>query len=56
MCQALRGKKDFPVLGAGLEASEAPACRSAAYTFRAEGRLCEATYEGEWCRGRPHGK
>ncbi|XP_046515538.1 ALS2 C-terminal-like protein isoform X2 [Equus quagga] len=56
VCQALRGKKDFPVLGAGLEASEAPACRSAAYTFRAEGRLCEATYEGEWCRGRPHGK
>nr|XP_012626502.1 ALS2 C-terminal-like protein isoform X2 [Microcebus murinus] len=56
VCQALRGKKDFPVLGAGLEPSEPPACRCAAHTFRAEGRFCQATYEGEWCRGRPHGK
>ncbi|XP_041617620.1 ALS2 C-terminal-like protein [Vulpes lagopus] len=56
VCQALRGKKDFPVLGAGLEPSEPPTCRCVAYTFRAEGRLCQATYEGEWCRGRPHGK
>ncbi|XP_012494414.1 PREDICTED: ALS2 C-terminal-like protein isoform X2 [Propithecus coquereli] len=56
VCQALRGKKDFPVLGAGLEPSEPPACRSVGYTFRAEGRFCQATYEGEWCRGRPHGK
>ncbi|XP_017377126.1 ALS2 C-terminal-like protein isoform X1 [Cebus imitator] len=56
VCQALRGKKDFPVLGAGLEPPEPPAHRCAAYTFRAEGRLCQATYEGEWCRGRPHGK
>ncbi|XP_014646870.1 PREDICTED: ALS2 C-terminal-like protein isoform X1 [Ceratotherium simum simum] len=56
VCQVLRGKKDFPVLGAGLEPSETPTCRCAAYTFRAEGRLCQATYEGQWCRGRPHGK
>nr|XP_055198763.1 ALS2 C-terminal-like protein isoform X2 [Nyctereutes procyonoides] len=56
VCQALRGKKDFPVLGAGLEPSEPPTCRCVAYTFRAEGRLCQATYEGEWYRGRPHGK
>lgn len=56
VCQALRGKKDFPVLGAGLEPSEPPTCRCVAYTFRAEGRLCQATYEGEWCRGRPHGR
>ncbi|XP_059016694.1 ALS2 C-terminal-like protein isoform X3 [Mustela lutreola] len=56
VCQALRGKKDFPVLGTGLEPSEPPACRCVAYTFRAEGRLCQATYEGEWCRGRPHGR
>ncbi|KAL4823676.1 hypothetical protein H8958_006714 [Nasalis larvatus] len=53
--QVLRGKKDFPVLGAGLEPSQPPACRCAEYTFRAEGRLCQATYEGEWCRARPHG-
>lgn len=56
VCQALRGKKDFPVLGAGLASCETPTCRSMAYTFLAEGRLCRATYEGEWCRGRPHGK
>nr|XP_012417412.1 PREDICTED: ALS2 C-terminal-like protein isoform X1 [Odobenus rosmarus divergens] len=56
VCQALRGKKDFPVLGADLEPSEPPTCRCVAYTFRAEGRLCQATYEGEWCRGRPHGR
>ncbi|XP_062056695.1 ALS2 C-terminal-like protein [Lepus europaeus] len=56
VCQALRGKKDFPVLGAGLQPSEPPAHRCGAYTFRAEGRLCHATYEGEWQRGRPHGK
>ncbi|XP_045385916.1 ALS2 C-terminal-like protein isoform X1 [Lemur catta] len=56
VCQALRGKKDFPLLGAGLEPSEPPACRCTAHTFRAEGRFCQATYEGEWCRGRPHGK
>ncbi|XP_053752896.1 ALS2 C-terminal-like protein [Panthera pardus] len=56
VCQALRGKKDFPILGAGLEPPEPPTCRCLAYTFRAEGRLCQATYEGEWCRGRPHGK
>ncbi|KAM9185664.1 ALS2 C-terminal-like protein isoform 2-T4 [Dugong dugon] len=54
--QALRGKKDFSVLGAGLEPPEPPACRCVEYTFRMEGRLCQATYEGEWCRGRPHGK
>lgn len=56
VCQALRGRKDFPVLGAGLVSGETPACRSVAYTFLAEGRLCQATYEGEWCRGRPHGR
>ncbi|XP_047388298.1 ALS2 C-terminal-like protein isoform X1 [Sciurus carolinensis] len=56
VCQALCGKKDFPVLGTGLEPAEPPACRCGSYTFRAEGRLCQATYEGEWFRGRPHGK
>ncbi|XP_037383715.1 ALS2 C-terminal-like protein [Talpa occidentalis] len=56
VCQALRGKKDFPVLGAVLDPPKPPTCRSVAYTFRAEGRLCQATYEGEWSRGRPHGK
>ncbi|XP_060018127.1 ALS2 C-terminal-like protein isoform X3 [Lagenorhynchus albirostris] len=56
VCQTLRGKKDLPVLGAGLEPSEPPTCRCGAYTFRAEGRFSQATYEGEWYGGRPHGK
>ncbi|XP_030618288.1 ALS2 C-terminal-like protein isoform X2 [Delphinapterus leucas] len=56
VCQTLRRKKDFPVLGAGLEPSEPPTCRCGAYTFRAEGRFSQATYEGEWYGGRPHGK
>lgn len=56
VCRALRGKKDFRVRGAGLASCETPACRSAAHTFLAEGRLCRATYEGEWCRARPHGR
>ncbi|NIG60160.1 ALS2 C-terminal-like protein [Pontoporia blainvillei] len=55
VCQTLRGKKDFPVLGAGLEPSGPPTCRCGAYTFRAEGRFSQATYEGEWYGGRPHG-
>uniref|UniRef100_A0A8B7TPM3 ALS2 C-terminal-like protein n=2 Tax=Castor canadensis TaxID=51338 RepID=A0A8B7TPM3_CASCN len=56
VCQALREKKDFPVLGAGQEPSVPPACRCVAYTFHREGRFCQATYEGEWCRGKLHGK
>ncbi|XP_066100702.1 ALS2 C-terminal-like protein isoform X2 [Saccopteryx bilineata] len=56
VCQALREKKDFPVLGAGQEASETPACRTAVYTFRAEGHLRQATYDGKWWRARPHGQ
>lgn len=44
------------MLGEGLKPPEAPACRCMPYTFRAEGRLCQATYEGEWYRGKPHGK
>ncbi|XP_047628204.1 ALS2 C-terminal-like protein isoform X2 [Phacochoerus africanus] len=56
VCQALRGKKDFPLLGAGLKPSEPPSCRCGAYTFLSEGRFCQATYEGEWYWGKPHGK
>uniref|UniRef100_Q60I26-2 Isoform 2 of ALS2 C-terminal-like protein n=1 Tax=Mus musculus TaxID=10090 RepID=Q60I26-2 len=56
VCQALCGKKDFPVLGSGRETSVPPECRCVAYTFCREGRLCQATYDGEWCRAKPHGK
>ncbi|XP_069873662.1 ALS2 C-terminal-like protein isoform X2 [Dipodomys merriami] len=54
--QALQGKKDFPGLGSDLESAVPPAHRRAAYTFRQEGRLCGASYDGEWHRGRPQGK
>nr|XP_048279392.1 ALS2 C-terminal-like protein isoform X3 [Myodes glareolus] len=56
VCQALRGKKDFPVLGSGSESSVPPDCRCVAYTFRHEGRLYQATYEGDWYWAKPHGK
>ncbi|XP_058277813.1 ALS2 C-terminal-like protein isoform X2 [Hirundo rustica] len=54
--QALNGKRDFPLWGRSGEGSEAPARRFFSYVFRAEGRLRGATYEGEWLRGKPHGK
>lgn len=56
VCQALRGKKDFPVLGSGLEPSVPTECRCMPYTFHHEGPLYQATYEGEWRRAKPHGK
>lgn len=56
VCQALCGKKDFPVLGSGREPSVPPECRCLAYTFHREGRLYQATYDGEWSRAKPHGK
>ncbi|XP_028642895.1 ALS2 C-terminal-like protein isoform X2 [Grammomys surdaster] len=54
--QALCGKKDFPVLGSDQEPSMPPECRCVAYTFHREGRLYQATYEGEWRQAKPHGK
>ncbi|NXI87120.1 AL2CL protein, partial [Rhipidura dahli] len=53
--QALRGKRDFPLWSSG-EAGAAPSRRFFSYQFRREGRLRGATYEGEWLRGKPHGK
>ncbi|XP_036068435.1 alsin isoform X3 [Oryzias melastigma] len=35
--------------------SEPPISRTASYTFYKEGRLKEATYEGCWVSGKPHG-
>ncbi|XP_061632291.1 alsin isoform X1 [Phyllopteryx taeniolatus] len=35
---------------------EPPICRSATYTFYKDGRLKEATYEGRWLAGKPHGR
>lgn len=56
VCQALCDKKDLPVLGSGQEPSMPPEYRSVAYTFHREGRLYQATYEGDWYQAKPHGK
>ncbi|XP_062978744.1 ALS2 C-terminal-like protein [Elgaria multicarinata webbii] len=56
VCQALDGKRDFPLWGKAGEGREPPVCRFATFTFRGEGRLKNAAYEGEWCLGKPHGK
>nr|XP_014432354.1 ALS2 C-terminal-like protein [Pelodiscus sinensis] len=56
VCQALNGKRDFPLWGKAREGSEPSVHRFFKYTFRAEGRLKNAVYEGEWSWGKPHGK
>ncbi|XP_026157539.1 alsin isoform X2 [Mastacembelus armatus] len=35
---------------------EPPISRTASYTFYKDGRLKEATYEGRWLTGKPHGR
>ncbi|XP_054603565.2 alsin isoform X2 [Nothobranchius furzeri] len=52
--QALSGAGQ-DVGGAG-QVSEPPISRTASYTFYKEGRLKEATYEGRWVAGKPHGR
>nr|XP_056713937.1 ALS2 C-terminal-like protein [Euleptes europaea] len=54
--QALNGKRDFPLWSRDSEGSDPSSCRHFSFTFRAEGRLKNAVYDGEWCLGRPHGK
>ncbi|XP_067326506.1 ALS2 C-terminal-like protein isoform X1 [Anolis sagrei] len=56
VCQALNGKRDFPLWSHAGEGRDPPRCRFSAFTFRAEGRLKGAAYEGEWRLGKPHGK
>lgn len=46
---------DQALSGAGQKL-EPPASRTASYTFYKEGRLKEATYEGRWLVGKPHGR
>ncbi|XP_077573347.1 alsin isoform X2 [Stigmatopora nigra] len=41
-------------LGEGQQ-FEPPICRTATYTFYKDGRLKDATYEGRWQAGKPHG-
>ncbi|NXY15710.1 AL2CL protein, partial [Atrichornis clamosus] len=54
--QALNGKRDFPLWGRTGEGSEPPSRRFFSYVFRLEGKFRNATYEGEWHWGKPHGK
>ncbi|XP_041103355.1 ALS2 C-terminal-like protein isoform X2 [Polyodon spathula] len=57
--QCLAGKRDFPLWGKGVDGhspSSTPTSRFSAYTFKNEGRLRNAVYEGHWNKGVPHGK
>ncbi|XP_023568085.1 alsin isoform X2 [Octodon degus] len=56
--QALRGTADLPPYGSGgsMPRQEPPVSRSAKYTFYKDPRLKDATYEGRWLSGKPHGR
>ncbi|XP_041524295.1 alsin-like isoform X1 [Microtus oregoni] len=56
--QALRGTSDFPPYGGGssVQRQEPPISRSAKYTFYKDPRLKDATYDGRWLSGKPHGR
>ncbi|XP_013913814.1 PREDICTED: ALS2 C-terminal-like protein [Thamnophis sirtalis] len=54
--QALVEKRDASLWGNEGKGFVPPLCRFATFAFRAEGRFKGATYEGEWCLGKPHGK
>ncbi|XP_048389988.1 alsin isoform X5 [Stegostoma tigrinum] len=55
--QALNGGQDYLPPGPGnATRAEPPISRTASYTFYKDPRLKEATYEGRWLAGKPHGK
>ncbi|XP_069790417.1 alsin isoform X2 [Narcine bancroftii] len=55
--QVLSGASDNVVPGIGsVMRVEPPISRTAKYTFYKDPRLKEATYEGRWLVGKPHGK
>ncbi|XP_074196238.1 alsin isoform X3 [Rhinolophus sinicus] len=55
--QALRGMSDLPPYGSGsIQRQEPPISRSAKYTFYKDPRLKDATYDGRWFSGKPHGR
>ncbi|XP_077175277.1 alsin isoform X2 [Paroedura picta] len=56
--QALKGTTDWPPYGSGgnLPRKEPPISRSAKYTFYKDPRLKDATYDGRWLSGKPHGR
>ncbi|XP_014847120.1 PREDICTED: alsin isoform X1 [Poecilia mexicana] len=42
--------------GGSTSKSDPPISRTASYTFYKDGRLKDATYEGRWLTGKPHGR
>ncbi|XP_019379058.1 PREDICTED: alsin [Gavialis gangeticus] len=56
--QALRGTSDLPPYGGSgnIQRQEPPISRSAKYTFYKDPRLKDATYDGRWLSGKPHGR
>ncbi|XP_015209798.2 ALS2 C-terminal-like protein isoform X1 [Lepisosteus oculatus] len=57
--QCLNRRRDFPLWGKrgqDQNPSGPPLYRFAVYTFKNEGRLKNAIYEGYWNQGKPHGK
>uniref|UniRef100_A0A8W4F8I7 Alsin n=1 Tax=Sus scrofa TaxID=9823 RepID=A0A8W4F8I7_PIG len=56
--QALRGTSDLPPYGSSssIQRQEPPISRSAKYTFYKDPRLKDATYDGRWLSGKPHGR
>ncbi|XP_058035908.1 ALS2 C-terminal-like protein isoform X3 [Ahaetulla prasina] len=56
VAQALADKREVSVWGDEGKNLPPQLCRFATFAFRAEGRFKSATYEGEWCLGKPHGK
>ncbi|XP_035878955.1 alsin isoform X3 [Phyllostomus discolor] len=56
--QALRGTSDLPPYGSGssIQRQEPPISRSAKYTFYKDPRLKDASYDGRWFSGKPHGR
>ncbi|XP_036899493.1 alsin isoform X3 [Sturnira hondurensis] len=56
--QALRGTSDLPPYGSGssIQRQDPPISRSAKYTFYKDPRLKDASYDGRWFSGKPHGR
>ncbi|KAM4560172.1 alsin isoform 2-T2 [Odontesthes bonariensis] len=54
--RALSGTGQDSASGGSAQRSEPPISRTASYTFYKDGRLKEATYEGRWLAGKPHGR
>ncbi|XP_053218351.1 alsin isoform X1 [Podarcis raffonei] len=56
--QALKGTTDLPPYGVSgnIQRQEPPISRSAKYTFYKDPRLKDATYNGRWLSGKPHGR